>query len=249
MNTRLRPSWFLGLVCMAALAGTAIAAVGDTDGDGVPDFIDRDSDGDNIPDAIEGHGDWDKDGIPNNLDTDDDNDGIPTGWELLGDFDGDGQANYLDSDSDNDGLTDGVEGTGDVDQDGIANYLDVDTDGDGIRDGDEGTGDSDQDGIADYIDVEANGENTETLSMTVNSVLGQGCKDDQDCKSGKCESNSCVCSESDDCPSTPDNAMPFCVKAAFRRNECILRCETDNDCPADRPSCGTKLGTRYRRCR
>ncbi len=68
---------------------------GDTDGDGIPDFLDLDDDGDNIPTSLEGvvvvdgvidlinSRDDDGDGILNYLDEDDDNDGIPTKQEDL----------------------------------------------------------------------------------------------------------------------------------------------------------------------
>jgi len=47
----------------------------DTDGDGVPDYLDRDSDDDGLDDKVEGRDDWDKDGIPNTIDSK--NDGPP----------------------------------------------------------------------------------------------------------------------------------------------------------------------------
>jgi hypothetical protein len=57
----------------------------DTDGDGIPDYLDTDSDNDGIPDSVEcpyaANGgrcpDTDGDGTPDYLDTDSDNDGIP----------------------------------------------------------------------------------------------------------------------------------------------------------------------------
>ena len=63
----------------------------DTDGDGIPDYLDDDDDNDGIPDYLDddadGNGidddeegkyfDSDGDGIPDHLDDDDDNDGIP----------------------------------------------------------------------------------------------------------------------------------------------------------------------------
>ncbi|UJH91479.1 hypothetical protein LZ575_01575 [Antarcticibacterium sp. 1MA-6-2] len=67
----------------------------DTDGDGIPDFLDKDDDGDNVAtsfeirDSIEAddptvndYPDTDGDGIPNYLDTDDDQDGVPTRREV-----------------------------------------------------------------------------------------------------------------------------------------------------------------------
>ncbi len=47
---------------------------GDTDHDGIPDYLDKDSDGDGISDADEGRGDRDRDGIPDYKDYD------PTGY-------------------------------------------------------------------------------------------------------------------------------------------------------------------------
>lgn len=61
----------------------------DTDGDGIPNYLDDDDDGDNVPTALEGHSytasnglanaqDTDNDGTPDYLDTDDDGDGVLT---------------------------------------------------------------------------------------------------------------------------------------------------------------------------
>ncbi len=80
----------------------------DTDGDGIPNYIDVDDDGDNIYTINE---DVDGDGDPTN--DDQDNDGIP---------------NYLDPDDDNDGtLSINESKTGDEDNDTIVDYLDSDT--------------------------------------------------------------------------------------------------------------------------
>jgi len=49
----------------------------DDDGDGIPDYLDADDDGDGIPDTEEKDHDTDGDGIPDVDDPDDDNDGIP----------------------------------------------------------------------------------------------------------------------------------------------------------------------------
>lgn len=65
----------------------------DTDGDGIPDYLDIDDDGDNVPTRAEwrpfadepvanGYRDTDGDGIPNYLDPDDDGDGVPTRLEV-----------------------------------------------------------------------------------------------------------------------------------------------------------------------
>ncbi len=133
----------------------------DTDGDGIIDALDTDSDNDGKADNIEGTGDVDGDGAPNYIDKDDidgplgdqdgdginnstevtymmnpnladsDVDGIDDGtefgslpWPL--DSDGDGIIDALDTDSDNDGKSDIIEGTGDIDGDGAPNYMDKD---------------------------------------------------------------------------------------------------------------------------
>ncbi|WP_405198521.1 hypothetical protein [Christiangramia sp. LLG6405-1] len=89
----------------------------DTDGDGIPDYLDRDDDGDNVVTRVErlvnedsilddnGEVDLDGDGIPNYLDDDDDGDGVLTRLEV----------------SENDGLTNPelFSSTGD----GVPNYL------------------------------------------------------------------------------------------------------------------------------
>jgi CSLREA domain-containing protein len=130
----------------------------DTDGDGMPDYIDTDSDNDGIPDAVEGSGDTDGDGMPDYLDADSDGDGIPD-WVEAGcesppsggetcpnadrDTDGDGTPDYLDPDSDGDGIPDAVEvgddplHPRDTDGDGIPDYRDTDSDGDSITDANE----------------------------------------------------------------------------------------------------------------
>jgi len=65
----------------------------DTDGDGIPDYLDIDDDGDNVKTSVEianagddptagGYRDSDGDGTPNYLDSDDDEDGVPTKMEV-----------------------------------------------------------------------------------------------------------------------------------------------------------------------
>ncbi len=92
----------------------------------------EDSDRDGILDTTEGVGDSDGDGIPDFQDPDSDNDGIPDSIEAGPDrdapvdTDGDGMPDYVDPDSDNDGIDDALEGTNDFDNDGIPDYIDVD---------------------------------------------------------------------------------------------------------------------------
>jgi len=118
----------------------------DSDGDGLPDYVDEDSDNDNIPDNIEGH-DHNQDGIADVtlIGSDKDNDGLDDGYEGgtaidldvndeiddpyndLPNTDGDGEVDYRDIDDDNDGIESKDE---DVNTDG--NYANDDSDGDGI---------------------------------------------------------------------------------------------------------------------
>ena len=151
-----------------------------TDGTGASNPYDLDSDGDGIPDSIEkgvnGNNpvDTDGDGTPDYLDLDSDNDGIPdavekgTGTSIL-DTDGDGTPDYRDLDSDNDGIPDAVEkGPNgatplDTDNDGTPDYRDLDSDNDGILDSvEKGTGttpvDTDGDGTPDYRDVDSDND-------------------------------------------------------------------------------------------
>jgi len=77
----------------------------DTDGDGIPDYLDSDSDNDGMPDSAESFADTDGDGLRNIRDPDSDNDSLPDGWEVTyglnplnaadadADTDGDGQSN------------------------------------------------------------------------------------------------------------------------------------------------------------
>ena len=166
-------------------AGGGTGGTGDSDNDGIPDYLDTDSDGDGIPDADEGTGDTDGDGVPDYLDTDSDGDGIPDSVEGADDTDGDGVPNYLDTDADGDGVPDSVEGSDDTDGDGVPDFQDTDDDNDGIPTADEyddpndpsdalcgedqldsdGDGapncednDADGDGIPNYLDTDADGD-------------------------------------------------------------------------------------------
>ncbi|MCK5808338.1 hypothetical protein KAH37_05060 [bacterium] len=151
----------------------------DTDGDGTPDYLDDDSDGDGIPDSTEGVTDTDGDGTPNYRDEDSDQDNIPDSVEKGDglppvDTDKDGAPDYIDADSDNDTIPDLQEGSKDSDGDGIANYLDLDSDNDTILDKDEaGAGDppqdSDGDGYPDFVDLDSDNDG---LKDSVEAGLG-----------------------------------------------------------------------------
>ncbi|MCO6175372.1 DUF6443 domain-containing protein [Flavobacterium sp. NRK F10] len=103
----------------------------DTDGDGIPNYLDVDDDGDGILSMYENNDpdsnnapndaqDTDGDGLPDYLDVDDDGDGYAT-WETL-----EGGPGYFNPQIPDD--TDGNPYTLDDDTDGTANYLD-DTNG------------------------------------------------------------------------------------------------------------------------
>ena len=119
----------------------------DTDGDGVPDYLDA------FPVDPTESLDTDGDGIGNNADMDDDNDGLvdsldpnPLEADAFDDADGDGIPNYLDLDDDNDGVTD-VEDAFPFDPTEIR-----DSDGDGV--GDNADTDDDNDGSPDMLDCQ-----------------------------------------------------------------------------------------------
>lgn len=137
-------------------AGTS--AILDSDGDGIPNYLDLDSDNDGIQDVVEAGGvdangdgiidnycDTDGDGLSQNVDAN--NSGRAGSGVGLGapDFDSDGILNVYDLDSDNDGIPDIVESFGadanndglvdgflDNDGDGWANQTDGDPNGDGL---------------------------------------------------------------------------------------------------------------------
>ncbi|MGB5404443.1 MAG: gliding motility-associated C-terminal domain-containing protein [Robiginitalea sp.] len=129
----------------------------DTDGDGLPDYVDTDSDDDGVPDAIEAH-DWDRDGFPDVviLGSDQDNDGLDDGYE---------GSEIIDIDV-NDEIDNPNSDLPDTDSDGEADYRDIDDDGDRIStsaedsngDGIFSNDDSDRDGIPDYLDPTAEGD-------------------------------------------------------------------------------------------
>ena len=134
-------------------------------GDG--DLLDEaavDTDGDGVPNYLEGDGDADGDGIQNSWDTDSDNDGVPDSAEGSGDADGDGLMDSQDVDSDGDGILDGDEAGSwpddpiDSDLDGTPDFQDADSDNDGIPDAIEGDTDSDGDGLPDYVDTDSDND-------------------------------------------------------------------------------------------
>jgi len=122
----------------------------DTDGDGIPDYLDLDSDNDGVPDRIEGH-DINSDGKPDyfSVGKDEDEDGLDDGYDsvfnecdILGnalgsfaamqDFDGDGMPDWRDENDDNDSYPTKYEdlnadndfSNDDIDMDGFPEYLD-----------------------------------------------------------------------------------------------------------------------------
>jgi Cys-rich repeat protein len=149
----------------------------DTDGDGVPDFLDDDSDGDGILDRVEAGDDdiatppfdSDSDGQPDFVDLDSDNNGIPDATEGDGDNDGDGILDFADLDDDDDFVQDKDElgdhtvmPWADADMDGIPDFRDPDSDNDSILDGHERTGamevDTDGDGTPDWRDTDTDND-------------------------------------------------------------------------------------------
>ncbi|MEQ8908790.1 MAG: T9SS type A sorting domain-containing protein [Vicingaceae bacterium] len=108
----------------------------DSDGDGVPDYLDIDADNDGIVDYIEWQASSASPIAPAGADAD--SDGIDDNFEVVGapvDTDGDGIPDFKDPDSDNDGDLDLLEGW-DTDNDDVANTTPsgTDADGDGLDD-------------------------------------------------------------------------------------------------------------------
>ena len=133
---------------------------GDTDNDGIPNYLDLDSDNDGIPDLVEAGGiDTDGNGL---VDT------IQNNGKLRNDIDNDGFDDAVDgkvgttnniakalivtgADTNNNGKPNSYP-NGDTDQDGILDMLDLDADNDGIPDLIEAGGvDEDGNGLVDNI--------------------------------------------------------------------------------------------------
>ena len=115
----------------------------DTDGDGIPDYLDIDSDNDGIPDNVEAQF---TNQYVSPLGMDANGNGMDDAYENNGnvgiipvDTDGDGIPDYVDEDSDNDNVPDAIEAH-DADHDGVPDVvaLGLDTDNDGLDDGYEG---------------------------------------------------------------------------------------------------------------
>jgi len=159
-------------------ASWSSSALGDADGDGIPNFFDT------WPyDSLNGTGDADMDGLPDASDPvpDDPYNNSPhngamwSGPSALGDADNDGILNYFDAYPDDpyDGLPPG----GDADGDGIPNEQDPDPRSDantsphnGINWGEGANGDVDGDGTANYWDYSPYGDDLD----------GDGLRDTED---------------------------------------------------------------------
>ena len=149
----------------------------DSDDDGRPDYLDRDSDGNGLTDGEEAGDcyaprDLDNDGVPDHIDHDDDGDLIRDLDDGMDDTDGDGQPNRVDMDSGGDCIKDRHEAGDldlytapiDTDEDGTPNHMDLDSDGDGAPDRAEVRGqcdppaDLDGDRVSDHIDADTDGD-------------------------------------------------------------------------------------------
>jgi gliding motility-associated-like protein len=140
----------------------------DTDLDGIPDSIEKDS-GTPI--------DSDGDGVPDFKDVDSDNDGIPDSLEAGSnlqnpvDTDGDGVDDFRDTDSDNDSVDDSIESGGeqpsgnDTDDDGLDDTFDPDQGGTPTSN----PQDSDNDGTDDFLDTDDDDDGIPTLDENVDN--------------------------------------------------------------------------------
>ncbi len=144
----------------------------DTDGDGIPDYVDDDSDNDNVPDAIEGN-DLDQDGIPDVvlIGSDKDNDGLDDAFE---------GSTVIDVDV-NDEIDNPATDMLDTDSDGVADFRDSDDDDDGIEtidedldmDGNYANDDSDGDGRPNYLDSDLDETQVDPIDV-INVITPNG---------------------------------------------------------------------------
>ena len=161
----------------------------DTDGDGIPNYLDLDSDNDGISDVVESGGqDINRDGLADGASGPT---GVPSssGAGIIPvNSDGDTIPNYLDIDADNDGIPDNIEGqptSGYIAPSGQGNTI-IDANNNGVDDNFEFAGiigfdptntdgadnpdylddDSDGDGI---LDIAENGSRPDTLTSTTDT--------------------------------------------------------------------------------
>ena len=172
-------------------SGQPAGKLGDADGDGLPDAIERikgtdpqrrDSDGDGVGDATDAFPldparsvDTDGDGIDDSLDPDDDNDGLVDEAEVIKGSD------PLKADTDGDGMDD----LRDAYPSDPAKRLE-DTDGDGLVNGSPGENDLDGDGITDDKDPDRDNDGVKDVDEAVipTDERDQGrlpCTDTPDC--------------------------------------------------------------------
>jgi hypothetical protein len=153
---------------------------GDSAGDGLPQYDDRDEDG--IIDQHDGADDADEDGSANENDLDSDGDGVTDRIEAGDqdpmtfpiDTDGDGESDFLDQDSDDNCVSDAIERPvapaeiADSDGDGDPDFRDSDNDADNILDSIEigascAIPDKDGDLLPDYMDVDSDNDGIDDL--------------------------------------------------------------------------------------
>ncbi len=150
----------------------------DFDGDGTPDYLDRDSDNDGVGDDIEGLTDSDGDGLPDSIDIDSDNDGT-LDQDESNDNDSSGENGVSDSSGENGGSDSSGEnggsdssGAGETSQSSesdansngsdVSESLPIDSDSDGVPDFIEIEWavemDVDGDGIANHLDLDSDND-------------------------------------------------------------------------------------------